>query len=391
MRPSASRPPITLVTAFRLKLSYLKRRSLVLVFTCTSVLLLAACGGGGVGPTIDSLNCTPTVAETDEIVSCTPSVDGTPDRYVWSASGGSPTAGVESSFSTQYGSAGGVTIDLLVCDGGGCSSESQTIEVSPTASNSEPRPAVGSLHCTPTLVITDDPVVCSPAIKGNVTAYAWSAPSGGAPASGTDATFSTTYSSTGSKRINLQACNDGGCSTRQQTVLVGPPPDPTDSDDDGVADPSDNCRVAPNPDQSDVDGDGDGDACDGQDNRDSDGDGIQNWEDQCPFEAENFNGYLDGDGCPEVPAVAISIERGDDSVFGVGELVTVCYSAGGPMFVEIGLFLPSGSRSELLSAFDVDGAGGCFDWKSGAEAELGTYIVEIIGSGADDSASFEII
>ena len=384
------RQPVTLVAALRLKLPYSKRLNHVLVFTCASVLFIAACGGGGTGPTIESLNCTPTVAEKDETVSCTPSVKGTADRYVWSASGGSPAAGAESSFSTQYGSAGAVTIELLVCDDGGCSTESQTIEVRSSASTSEPRPAVGSLHCAPTLATEDDPVVCSPTIKGTVTAYSWSAPSGGSPASGTDATFSTTYSSTGTKRINLQVCNSGGCSSRLQTVLVGPPPDPTDSDDDGVADPSDNCVADPNPDQSDVDGDGDGDACDSRDNRDSDGDGLQNWEDQCPLEAENFDGYLDADGCPEVPAVAISIERGDDSVFGPGEVVTICYSAGGPMFVEIDLLAPSGSRSDLLSAFDVDGAGGCFDWESGPEAESGTYVVQIIGSGADDSASFEI-
>ncbi len=369
----------------------MKRLTIVAAFTGAALLLLAACGGGGgAGPTIDSLNCTPKVAETDETVSCTPSVKGTPDNYIWSAPGGSPATGLESSFSTQYGSTGEVTIDLLVCHDGGCSSESQTIEVSSSASTSEPRPAVGSLHCAPTLVITGDPVVCNPTVKGTVTAYSWSAPSGGSPASGTDTTFSTTYISTGTKRISLQVCNSGGCSRRLQTVLVGPPPDPTDSDGDGLADPSDNCQFTPNPDQSDVDGDGEGDVCDSQDNRDPDGDGFQNWEDQCPSEAENLNGYLDGDGCPEVPEVAVSIEQGDDSVFGPGEVVTICYSAGGPMFVEIDLLAPSGLRSDLLSAFDVDGAGGCFDWESGFEAESGIYVVRIIGSGADDSASFEI-
>jgi len=52
-----------------------------------------------------------------------------------------------------------------------------------------------------------------------------------------------------------------------------------DADDDGIWDPSDNCRMAPNPDQADTDGDGPGDACDncpdvpnsGQEDVDSDG------------------------------------------------------------------------------------------------------------------------
>jgi hypothetical protein len=40
-----------------------------------------------------------------------------------------------------------------------------------------------------------------------------------------------------------------------------------DSDGDGVAEPSDNCRAVANPDQGDVDGDGLGNACDPLDNR----------------------------------------------------------------------------------------------------------------------------
>ena len=369
----------------------MKRVSVVLAFTWMAVLLLAACGGdGGTGPTIDSLGCAPEVVETDETVSCTPSLTGTADTHIWSAEGGSPANGTESSFSTRYGSTGRVTISLLVCREGGCNNESQMIEVSHPVSTSEPKPTIGSLHCAPTLAITDEPVVCNPTIKGTVTAYSWSARSGGSPASGGDVTFTTTYSSTGTKRISLQACNSGGCSNKLQPVLVGPPPDPLDSDGDGVADPSDNCQFTSNPDQSDVDGDGDGDACDSRDGRDSDGDGFQNWEEACPSEAENLNGYLDGDGCPEVPEVAVSIEQGDGSVFAPGEVVTICYSAGGPMFVDIDLLAPSGSRSDLLSAFDVAGTGGCFGWEPGSDAEPGTYVVQITGSGADDSASFVI-
>ena len=52
--------------------------------------------------------------------------------------------------------------------------------------------------------------------------------------------------------------------------------------------------------------------------------------------------------------------------------------------------MPSGSRGDLFSAFDLDGAGGCFNWQSVGDAESGTYVVEITGSGAVDSEEFEI-
>ena len=366
----------------------MKRVTPVLALTAAAVLLLAACGGGGGGaPTITSLSCAPTAVGPDELVACSPEVSGAVDSHWWSTPGGSPSSGIDDSFSTRYGSTGPTTITLLACHDGGCSSASQPIEVGQAESTTERKPTIGSLRCLPTKATTDDTISCDPFITGTVTAYSWSS-SGGEPPRGAASTFSTSHETTGTKRIILEACNSGGCARKLQAFLVGPPPDPLDSDDDGVVDPDDNCLRVSNPDQSNVDGDRDGDACDSQDNRDPDGDGIQNWEDQCPSESEDVDGYLDADGCPDVAEVAVSIEQGDGVVFEPGETVTICYSVSGEMFVEIDLIVPSGLTVDVLSAFD-DGSGGCVDWDLEPGADSGTYVVEIAGAGDLDDVSFE--
>ena len=68
-----------------------------------------------------------------------------------------------------------------------------------------------------------------------------------------------------------------------------------DADNDGVCDTVDNCKDVVNPVQGDLDEDGIGNLCDS----DVDGDGINNNDDSCPFDAEDFDGFEDEDGCPE--------------------------------------------------------------------------------------------
>jgi OOP family OmpA-OmpF porin len=96
-----------------------------------------------------------------------------------------------------------------------------------------------------------------------------------------------------------------------------PPPSPLDGDHDGFLDRDDACPtkagVAPDGCPAPADPDGDGflgadDACpqeagvapDGCPDRDADRDGVLVPDDACPDAAEEFNGFEDGDGCPDV-------------------------------------------------------------------------------------------
>jgi hypothetical protein len=93
---------------------------------------------------------------------------------------------------------------------------------------------------------------------------------------------------------------------------------PVDTDGDEIPDSSDNCPDLPNPTQSNVDADAMGDACDPDDDNDgltddqekalrtnpfdpdSDGEGISDPVDACPLAPENYNGFQDTDGCPDL-------------------------------------------------------------------------------------------
>lgn len=69
---------------------------------------------------------------------------------------------------------------------------------------------------------------------------------------------------------------------------------PGDRDGDGFLDPQDKCPDQPETYQGFEDGDG----C--PDDADSDGDGIPDSKDSCVLEPEDKDNYLDEDGCPEV-------------------------------------------------------------------------------------------
>jgi serine/threonine-protein kinase len=80
-------------------------------------------------------------------------------------------------------------------------------------------PTISSLGCSPTSLFPDETVNCTPSTSGQVTSRSWSA-TGGSPSSGSGGSFSTSYSSGGSKTITLTACNGSACASKSQTITV---------------------------------------------------------------------------------------------------------------------------------------------------------------------------
>ncbi|HUH01199.1 MAG TPA: OmpA family protein [Kofleriaceae bacterium] len=88
-------------------------------------------------------------------------------------------------------------------------------------------------------------------------------------------------------------------------VSVGWAPDFRDSDNDGIRNDKDRCPLEP----EDFDGFQDGDGCPDPDN---DGDRRLDAEDKCPNEPEDIDGFEDDDGCPDPDNDGDGIPDGED-------------------------------------------------------------------------------
>jgi len=153
------------------------------------------------------------------LLSYTSTVSGgtSPYTYSWTATGGSPASGTAASFSTSFAVKGTYTVSLVVTDhNGATATASQTVNVSPlTLTASINGPATGTVAATLSYTST---------VTGGTTpySYSWTA-TGGSPASGTLASFSTSFSTKGTYTVSLRVTDrNGAVATAFQMVNISP-------------------------------------------------------------------------------------------------------------------------------------------------------------------------
>ncbi|HEX4919705.1 MAG TPA: PKD domain-containing protein, partial [Candidatus Bathyarchaeia archaeon] len=169
-------------------------------------------------PLSASITC-PGTGTTGSPVSCTVTATGgtSPYTFAWTATGGSPASGTGTSFSTTYSSAGTFTISVTATD---------TNSVTNTKSSSVviSAPALVVTITCPSTGTVGTAVSCTASSTGGTppVTFAWTA-TGGSPASGTGASFSTTYNSKGSKTISVtgtDSASPANTNTKSATVTI---------------------------------------------------------------------------------------------------------------------------------------------------------------------------
>ena len=132
------------------------------------------------------------------------------------------TGSVTRSFAHTFNAAGDYLVKAVFTDANGASdSVIWDVEV-PLP------PRIVSLGCFPEEVDTGEEVSCSATLAGGPPSrYLW-ASIGGNPRGGEVATFSTHWDSPGNQQVVLEVCNDGGCHSRMETIVVEAPITPAD-------------------------------------------------------------------------------------------------------------------------------------------------------------------
>lgn len=138
------------------------------------------------------------------------SVTGGSGAYTWQAVGGTPSSGSGSSFITQYTQVGGKQVTVRAGEA------TATCAVVVTEGPTPPSPVVCS-PATQTVAVNQQAIF---AVSGASGAAAWSAP-GGTVTVGTGGTFSTAYTTNGTKLVTVMATN--GTATCSVIVTGNPP------------------------------------------------------------------------------------------------------------------------------------------------------------------------
>src|SRR5207249_2460168 len=165
-------------------------------------------------PIVDNGSCG--AATAGKPVTCTASPTGgtTPYTISWKSTG-TPATGTGASYTTTFATKGTFSVTLNVTDANRKFTV-QTISVAVTG-----QPIVITASCNNAAV--NSPVNCNASATGGTSpiTFAWSAP-GGTPSSGTGATFTTSYSTTGTKSINVTATDGNNVhASKIITVIIG--------------------------------------------------------------------------------------------------------------------------------------------------------------------------
>ena len=166
-------------------------------------------------PVIDSINCSSSRPDVDEIITCTVSASGGAiDSYTWSGGSGSNSHGGRRGATYRVSFVFDATerIRLTVRNAAGSDRETIWIEVQPV------RPYI-VISC-PSSAGVDESVTCTVRNSGAaIDSYSWSDSDGG---SGSSASYSTSFSSLGAKTVSATASNSVGSHNARATINVLP-------------------------------------------------------------------------------------------------------------------------------------------------------------------------
>ncbi len=166
-------------------------------------------------PVIDSINCSSSRPDVDEIITCTVSASGGAiDSYTWSGGSGSNSHGGRRGATYRVSFVFDATerIRLTVRNAAGSDSETIWIEVQPV------RPYI-VISC-PSSAGVDESITCTLRNSGAaIDSYSWSDSDGG---SGSSASYSTSFSSLGAKTVSATASNSVGSHNARATINVLP-------------------------------------------------------------------------------------------------------------------------------------------------------------------------
>lgn len=134
--------------------------------------------------------------------------------YEWSSLG-APARGAGATFATAFGSAG--TYSVVVTSGNATAACVVDVTVPPP-----PPPVVQEVYCSPATRSVSVNEVARLSASGGNGQFSWSG--GGAPATGTTATFDTAFASAGTYPVTVTS--GGATATCHVTVATPPPPPP---------------------------------------------------------------------------------------------------------------------------------------------------------------------